>query len=188
MKQIMLLLVFCLSCFVAVGAELTEEQLEKLEKSVKITSVNDETIKGDDGVKIEVLKFGTYHNEDDAYSFRMRIILELEDRQKNTYFAQMERAPNAVGGDDYTGEDNWKFQVSHGDLERPKISAYAIQYGIFLDGKFIVLAEEFDDVDTVEELTERTTTRLEQKPVILHQYSYRESGDDDGEIVQSQWK
>jgi len=188
MKYTILLMIFCLSCFMAVGEALTEDQIEKLERSVKISSVNDETIKGDDKVKIEVLKISTYQNEDDKYNFRMRIVVELEDRGKNTYFAKLERAQGDMGGDDYTGEDNWKFQVSHGDLERPKISAYAIQYGIFQDGKFIVLAEDYDDVDTAEELTERTTTGLDQKPVILHQYSYRESGDDEGEVLQSQWK
>jgi len=184
MKYTILLMTICLSCFVAVGAELTEDQLEKLERSVKIGSVSDETVRGDDDGKSEVLKFYTYQNEDDEYNFRMRVTIELTDKSKNTYFAQLMRERGAVDTE-YTGEDNWKFELPHGDLEKPKLTAYVVQYGILNEGEFVVLAEEFDDVDTLEELTERTTTRTDEKMTAKHNYSYR---DGDGETIQSSWK
>ncbi len=178
------LLVFCMSCFVAVGAGISEDELERLERTVKIGSVNDDTVENDADEEFEQLKFYTYQNEDDDYNFRMRVTMELTDRSKNTYFAQLMK-PRGVVSAEYTGEDNWKFEVPHGDLERPKVTAYVVQYGIQLGSEFVVLAEETDDVDTVEELTERSPTRLEQKPAIQHQYSYR---DGDDEVIQSQWK
>ncbi len=186
MKYYILLAVFCASCFMAVGEELTEDQLEKLQRSVKIGSVSDDTIKGDDGKKITVVKFYTYQNEDDKYNFRMRVTLELKDRSKNTYFAQIMKAQGEVDTE-YTGDDNWKFQVPNGDMERPKVSAYAIEYGILHDGQFISLVEDFDDVDSADEIKERSPTRIENM-MGQHSYSYRESGDDDAEILQSQWK
>ncbi len=177
------LLVFCVSCFLAVGAEISEDDLERLERSVKIGSVNDDTVENDADEESEQLKFYTYQNEDDDYNFRVRITMELTDRSKNTYFAQLMK-PRGVVDTEYTGEDNWKFEVPHGDLERPKVTAYVVQYGIQMGAEFIVLAEETDDVDTVEELTERSPTRLEQKPVILHQYKFRDS---DEEEQYSKW-
>jgi len=184
MKRYMLLLVFCVSCLMAVGAEISKDDLERLERTVKIGSISDDTLRGDDGEKSEILKFYTYQNEDDAYNFRMRVTLEITDKSKNTYFASLNRERGAVDVE-YTGEDNWQFALPHGELEKPKLTAYAVQYGILNDGKFIVLAEEFDDVDTQEELTERTTTRADKKLTATHNYSYR---DGDDEVVQSPWK
>ncbi len=183
MKIYTWLLVFCVSCFFAVGAEVSEDELERLERTVKIGSVSDDTIENDADEELEQLKFYTYQNEDDEYNFRMRVTIELTDKSKNTYFAQLIKSRGVVDTE-YTGEDNWDFRVPHGDLERPKVTAYVVQYGIQVDAKFIVLAEETDDVDTVEELTERSPTRLEQKPVILHQYKFRDS---DEEEQYSKW-
>ena len=189
MKQIMLLLVFCMGCFLAVGAEISEDELERLERSVKIGSVNDDTIENEADEEFIQLKFYTYQNEDDSdeYTFRLRVTIELTDKQKNSYFAQMAREQGSLDTE-YTGEDNWEFLLPIGDLNRPKVTAYVIQYGILVDAEFIVLAEETDDVDTVEELTERSPTRLEpqnKNAVIKHQYKFRDS--DEGEQY-SDWK
>jgi len=181
MKHYMLLAVFCLSCFASFGAGLSEDEMERFKKSVKIISINEDTVRGDDDSKSEVIKFSTYQDEnDDALNFRMRITVELKDKSKKTYFAQMARGQGALDSE-YTGEDNWEFKIPHGDLERPKISAYAIQYGILCEGEFIPVVEEFDDVDSAEEITVRTTTRIDIQST-KHTYSYR-SGDD--EILQS---
>ena len=189
MKQIMLLLVFCLSCFVAVGAEISEDELERLERSVRIGSVNDDTVENEADEEFMQLKFYTYQNEDDSdeYTFRLRVTIELTDKQKNSYCAQMAREQNSLDSE-YTGEDNWKFLLPLGDLERPKVTAYVIQYGIKMGSEFIVLAEETDDVDTVEDLTERSPTRLEpqnKNAVIEHQHKFRDS---DEEEQYSDWK
>jgi len=170
MKNCILLIVFCLSCFVAAGAELSEKELKKLAKSVKISSVVDETIKGDDREKIEVVKIYTYQNRKDPnvnFNYRIRVAVELTDREKNAYFARVERKQGSTH-DDYIGKDEWGIQIPHGGLERPKVTAYAIQYGILNEGEFVVLAEDYDDVDTLEELMDRTTTRLEEVKDIQH--------------------
>jgi len=106
------------------------------------------------------------------------VTVELEDRAKNTYFARVERKQGSTHPD-YVGKDEWVMQIPHGDLERPKVSAYIIQYGILNDGEFIILAEEFDDVDTLEELMERTTTRLEGVKSIEHYYWFTDRDDEE---------
>lgn len=180
MKHYILLLVFCLSCFAAFGAGMSEDEMNRLQKSVKILSINEDTVRADDDSKSEAIKFSTYQDEnDDALNFRMRITVELTDKNKKTYFAQMARGQGALH-EEYTGEDNWEFQIPHGDLERPKVTAYAIQYGVLCDGEFIPLAEEFDDVKSADEITARTTNRIDIKST-WHTYSYR----DGDEVLQS---
>ncbi len=187
MKYYKLLLVLCVSCFVAVGAELSEKELKKLEKSVKISSVVDETIKNEDREKVEVVRVYTYQDRGDPnkkYVYRFRMAVELTDKNKNTRFARVERAHGKVcerGSQitDYLGRDEWEMHIPHGDLERPKITAYAIQYGILNEGEFIVLAEDYDDVDTMEELMERTTTRVEDVKTIEHRFWYTDRDNED---------
>ncbi len=189
-----LLSVFLAGCFVAAAGVPTEDEIEDLKDKVKIGSVSDDTIEGDDDSKYEQLKFYTTQYEDSVedYAFYMRVTVELtEKKSKDSYFAQFARTQGDVDTE-YTGEDNWEFVVAHGDLQKPKITAFVVQYGILVDkdGKkdFIILAEEMDDVDSLDELTKRSPNRLEQKPRILHQYSYRDNGGDGQEVIQSMWK
>ncbi len=187
MKHYMLLLlVFCLSCLSAFTEELSEDEMDRLEASIKIGSVNDDTFEQNDDEYLK-LKFYTYQDEDDAdeYKFYIKVTVEVMDRAtKNVYYSQFARLQGAVDIE-YTGEDNWEFLVKIDEVKKPKVTAYVVQYGILMDKKFICFAEEADDVDTVDELTERTTTRLEPTPRILHQYNFRDS---DEEVQQSSWK
>ena len=185
MKHYMLLLIFCLSCLFVVAEELSEDEMEHLEDSVKIGSVSDDTVEEDD-VEYLQLKFYTYQNEDDEeeYTFYVKVTVEVTDKaSKDVYYTQFARTQGEVDSE-YNGEDNWQFVVPLGELKKPKVTAYVVQYGVLVDKKFIILTEEADDVDTLEELTARTPTRLDQKPRILHQYSFRNS---DQEIEQSGW-
>jgi hypothetical protein len=175
-------------CFVAAGA-LTSDEIEDLKKKVKIGSVSDDEMEEDD-VEYMQVKFYTIQDEDsaDEHAFYVKVTVELTDKKTKTVcYAQFARMQGAVDTE-YTGEDNWEFVVPFGDLEKPKITAYAVQYGVIEDKEFIVLAEQMDDVDTVEELTTRTPTRTTEKPRILHQYSYRDIGSEDEEIIQSMWE
>ncbi len=187
MKRYLLLVVFCLSCFVAIGAELSEKDLKRLRKRVKIGSVDDLTIKNEDREKVEVVKIYTYQEQGDPnknYIYRIRVAVELTDKEKNTYFARAERAQGKVcerGSQitDYLGRDEWEMHIPHGGMERPKVTAYAVQYGILNDSEFIVLAEDYDDVDSMEELMERATTRLEEVRTIQHRFWYTDSDNED---------
>ncbi len=171
MKYMMLMFIFCLGCFLPVGAELSEKELKRMERSVKMGSIKDSTIRNDEDEKIEVLKFYTYQNKDDEFDFRMRVTVELTEKAGDTYFAQIEKKRGEVHTD-YTGEDRWEFHIPHGDLVRPKLTAHVIQYGIFMDGKFLVLAEDMDDAESADEIEARSPTRLKHISS-LHTHTYR---------------
>ena len=172
-RYVLLLLVFCLGGFVASAEEISEDVIKKLKRSVKIGSVTDSTIRDDYDEKVEIFKFYTSQNEADEFNFRVRVAVEMTDKQKNTYVARMMRGQGEVDSE-YTGEDTWKFQIPHGDLERPKITAYVIQYGIEYEGEFIILAEDYDDVDTLEELLERSTDETSISGDKGHTYTFRD--------------
>lgn len=185
----MVMVVFLAGCFVAAGA-LTEDQIDDLKKKIKIGSISDDTFEDDSDISYEQLKFYTYQDEDSAEenTFYMKVTVEIKEKKgKDTYFAQFARTQGAVDTE-YTGEDNWEFVVAHGDLKKPEITAYVVQYGVIEDKEFIVLSEEMDDVDSLDELLERSPNRLEQKPRILHQYNYRDTASEDEEVIQSMWQ
>lgn len=162
MKKTLISLVLLAST--ALSAKIPEHLLEKkehFEGRIKIGSVTDTTIKNDADEKVTVLKFYTCQDERDKLNYRMRVTIELTDKRGkgDSYFAQLsckQRTPPIH----YTGESDWEFQLPHGNLEKPKLTAYAVQYGFLEEGVFVPVAEKFDDVDSADEITDRTSSRL----------------------------
>ena len=180
MKRAVALLVLCCCCLSAMADGLSEDlaALKKdREKKVKIGGVKDDTIRNEADEKIESLKFYTNQYEDDDLTYRVRVTIELTDKEKNIYYAQLQRGQGSLP-DDYTGEDTWEFQVPHGTLDKPKMSAYAIEYGFFKDGQFVPVVAEFDDVDSAEEITERATAGRADMQITEHTYKYRDQDDE----------
>lgn len=133
-----------------------EELKEDRENEVKIGGVSDDTVRNEADEELEEIKFYTYQNEDDPLTYRIRVTLELTDENDEIYFAQLQVGQGTLRLE-YNGEDRWAFQVPHGDLPDPEISAYAIQYGFLKDGTFVIVDEEMDDTDSPEEIIERAT-------------------------------
>lgn len=133
-----------------------EELKEDRENEVKIGGVSDDTVRNEADEELEEIKFYTYQNEDDPLTYRIRVTLELTDENDEIYFAQIQVGQGKLRLE-YNGEDRWAFQVPHGDLPDPEISAYAIQYGFLKDGTFVIVDEEMDDTDSPEEIIERAT-------------------------------
>jgi len=150
-------------------------QLKKsLRNDIKIGSVTRNTIRNDEREKIERLKFHTYQDEQDDLNYRIRITLELTSKTTGeAYFAQFACKQPSLPLE-YTGQTTWEFQIPHGEVEKAKLTAYAIQYGFLEDGFFVPVAEKFDDVDSVEEITGRTTDRLEGLSLVDWVHTYRE--------------
>lgn len=184
MKRCLMMIVLLASCSFLYGAELSAELAKlqkKLSNSVKIGTVNSDTIRNDNNEKIEVFKFHTYQDErDKGLNFRVRVTVEMTDKAGNTCFAQLNREQGPLH-EEYTGEDDWEFQMSHGSMERPKVTAYAIQYGILEEGVFIPVVEKLSKVDSVDGITKRISCRTEFTKT-LHYYRYRDS---DEEVVSS---
>lgn len=192
MKNYVLLSVFCLSSLLAVAGDISEDDIEMLENRTKITSVYDEEIENEADEKFELIKFYTYQDENetyqaetqpDGYRFRVRVTVEMEDKEDNLYYARRALEQGPVH-EDYTGRDRWEFKIPHGDLKRPKVTAYAIEYGILDGADFVVLSEEMDDVDSSDEIVERNKeeNRLDDNSTLKHSYTYI---DRDGEEKES---
>ena len=199
--------IFLLAAMVGIftaEAKLTEDELEFLQDTVRIVAVNDDTvdIEDDFGEDVEWVQLAFSTNQRDeykdddgkiiTYDFRVRVTVELTDKKTSTVaYSQFAREQGGVDKE-YTGIDDWQFLVPQGELKRPKVTASVIEYGVMVDGEFIVLAQDFDHVDTLEELTTRTPQRLEKmegreelKPKIEHLSYYLDS---DGEEQNSGWE
>jgi len=142
-----------------------------LRNKVKIGTVNDRTLRDDNDQKSEVLNFYTRRDENCDVKFRMRVVVELTDKQGQTYFAGLTEGHKGAG-DLFTGEEKWEFKIPHGELEKPKLTAYAIQSGFLHNGEFVPIAEDLDDVDSAEEIKDRTTTRIDMKCTYHHAEFY----------------
>ncbi len=183
MKYRLLTSLICLGCSLAFGADLSEE-LEDLKDDrdgqVRIGTVNDDTIRTDDDEKIEVLKFSTFQGQSDELTYRIRVTLELTDNRGkgDVYFAQLQREQGPIPIDSpdqvYLGTDSWEFQIPHGELKKPKLTAYTIEYGFFKDGVFVPVAEEFKKVDSADEIKDRADHRLDLQ-ITKHTYQYRDA-------------
>lgn len=179
MKRCAWLLVFLASCL-TVSGELTRDQISRLEE-VEIDGIDNDTEKIDDK-KVELLEVTTLQNndEEDFEGYRIRMVVELTDKKaKKSYLVDYKANRPSDLDTQYTGEDHWTLYMPHGDLERVKLTGYAIQYG-FMDGEeFVVFGEEFDDVDSLDELLKRTTTPLPGTMRLKHYYMYED--EDEGE-------
>ncbi len=174
MKHVVLTGIFFASCFLLVNGELTKDQRKWLE-DLEISGVRTTTIRDDDRNKYELLEITTDQepNEDNIEEgFRIHIVAELKDAKKKMYIVDFTGDRPDDFDVEYTGEDYWSLYMPYGDVVRPKITAYAIQYG-FMDGEnFIVFAEDYKSVKTVEELTTRTTTPYPGIIRLKHYYMY----------------
>lgn len=184
-----MLFVFLAGFLMAGAAGLSEDQLEDLQDTLKIRAVNDDDFEDDFDVEYFQLKFATGQNVkyegQDSYKFYVRVTVELTDKKTSTVcYVQMARERGDVDTE-YTGVDEWEMTVPFGDLKKPKLTAYVIQYGVLVGTEFIVAVTETDKVDTLEELTTRTTKRHDQKPEMKHQHFFIDS---DGVEQPSGWE
>ena len=168
MKYIMIGVALLVSCLMATGYSLEEleslmaggevsaDRLKELDSLMAIDSVSDTTERTKRG-KVEVMEIFFSSDEQGVDGIAFRIAVELTDKKKNTYLAEMTgwhlEFPNS-----YSGEGYWTLKMPHGSLERLKITGYAAENGVMDGKKFVPFNGDYDDVKTYEELTRRTTT------------------------------
>lgn len=179
MRRILSVLFTCSIC-AAVFGEFSKDDLKRLE-DVEIAGVREDTYKDDDRLKYEMLEINTFQNEDEMDGFRIYILVALEDKQKHQYLTGFKAAQPVGKSSDYTGEDYWRFFMPHGDLERLKISAYAVLYGIMDGDDFMLLAEDYDGVKSLDELQGNVYQTFPGKVRLMHCYIYGDSEDGDTE-------
>ncbi|NNJ71097.1 MAG: hypothetical protein HKP10_07415 [Kiritimatiellales bacterium] len=156
---------------------LTDDELKQFKSNLEIGGVRTDTEK-DDGKKLERLEVNTYQNEDDPLTyemsrFRLRLIVELTDKDKNTYLVKFTGNAPEDFDSEYQGEDYWNLYMEHGDFDRLKISGYIVQYGIMDGETFVPLADDEDDAEEMlERVRQRTTALFPGKFYLRHYYMY----------------
>jgi hypothetical protein len=165
------------------NGELTKRQQSWL-KDLDIPGVRIKTIKDDDRNKIEMIEVETEQSPQEDYleeGFRIHIVVQLTDAKKKTYLADF--TGNRPGDLDveYTGEDYWKLYLPHGDLDHPKVTAYAIEYGFMDEETFVPFAENLKRVKTLKELTEQPA---EPYPGTMRLYWYYMYDDEDSGVTE----
>jgi hypothetical protein len=165
MKRCVFLLMTLAAWSFSFGGELPEnpeEIKEQLKNKVKIRTVTDDTIRNENDEKSECLKFYTQRDPYCDVVFKLRVTVELTDKEGRTYSARCIERHNG-SGEWFTGDEEWEFQIPHGNLQKPKLTAYAIQSGLLRDGEFIPIAESLYKADAAEEILERAVSQLNIK-------------------------
>jgi len=155
---------------------LSEDDVKELESSLDIAGVRDDTFKNDDREKFEVLEVNTFRDQDDVnFKLCIRMAVEVTDRQKKTYLAEFTGTSPEDYDSEYEGEDYWLLYMPYGSMDRLKITAFAVQYGVMDEDVFVPFVGEYDGVKTIEELQQRTTTPFPGKVSLKHYYMYEDS-------------
>lgn len=156
---ILLISLTCLTCFAADSSEDAEKLINRLKGCTRLGTINDNVVRNDADEKVLVLKFHTNQDKRHQSKYRMRITVEAVDKECNLFYGQ---SVTAQGGrpSDYTGEDDWEFQCNFAGLEKPKVSAYVIEYGFMDSETFVVLTEELKNAETAEEILGRSKKQL----------------------------
>lgn len=173
-------------------SEAIEELQEKFQCTMKVWAVEDDDIETDRGDEYFVLKFesqqpnrvimgkecefffGTQNpsltqlNEQRGL-FEMRVTVQLIDKKtKAIGYAQsfdepvpLEMKGNVIGR--YADHTAWEYRIPFGTMKKPKLSAYAIEFGLLKDGKFIPIATEYKKVDGSEEILLAGGNELQMK-------------------------
>lgn len=187
-KTILLLSLLFSGMFLSFG-ELTKDELDRFDSRLRINGIRTERWKSEDRKEYELLQVNTLQDQEDPLNyemsrFRIRLAVELIDRDKNTYLVRFTGNAPEDYNSDYNGEDYWNLYMAHGDLGRLKITGYVVQYGIMDGETFVALASDEDHADKVIERVRLGTTALFQGKVYLrHYYIYHDSSRGDTESV-----
>ncbi len=187
MKAFLCIVIFFASCLISSG-ELTAKELKRLSKSVEIAGTRTQTWRNENREKFEILQINTFQDQDDTTGFRIRFVVELTDNKKNRYLVKLTADAPEGYDSEYQGEDYWDLRMAHGEIGRPRVTGFAVQYGIMDGETFVPLVEEFDDVKTVDELTQRTPTPFPNQVRLWHYYMFEDQLDGSTESTPSNVK
>jgi hypothetical protein len=163
MKYLLSLMMFFYS-FVSISAAELPEYLQELkedyESKMKVWAIEDDDFEDDDDKEWFVLKFCSTQddtNKSIKLNYLMRVTVQLTDKKTDTVvFAQMEREKIKTINhmEYYSGRTEWQFWIPFGEMKKPKLTAYAIEFGFKQDGYFVPVAVDYDGVESAEEILE----------------------------------
>lgn len=132
----------------------TEAVVKRLKKQLSLGSIVRTDFRDEKNQKFEQIKVITEQSEDDPFTGTMRFTVEITDKAGETRWGQITRA-QAKRPAEYDGKDEWTFEFPHGELDKPKITAYALEYGWETNKVFTPVVQKFDNVESAAEITAR---------------------------------
>ncbi|MBL7016268.1 MAG: hypothetical protein ISR84_01785 [Kiritimatiellales bacterium] len=160
-------------------AEISEDELGRFGRTVRIDSVRFATIRNKERQKVEVFEVSTSQDERDTDGLYLRVTVELKHGSGEKLCAQLIRQQCDVTTEEYAGRDQWEFYIPHGELKRPRIDAYVVEYGLMDGENFVPVATRTDDADDVNEIIENCSNKIaEDQLQMKHSYVYRD-GDEE---------
>jgi len=171
-------LVFVMGFVFMASGGMDEKELKKLKKDTEIGSVRVSSVKNKDRERSELVEINTYRDEDQQSGFQVYALVEVTDKEKESYLIEY-RANQAELDSEFTGEEYYELIIPNEYLGKLKVTAYAIIYGFLDDGVFIPLAEEFDDVESVQELKIRTSRAYPLKASMKHYHIFDNGNDEE---------
>ena len=127
-----------------------------------LSSVQTSSTETKDGVKVERFTFNTQQNGSGKFAVAIQVTVELTDKNGKVAWGKA-KAISPTGqvkggefaGTSYSGAVRWVFVAEHGDLKRPKITGYVVEFGYGQGKNFVCLDKQCYRAESKEELVER---------------------------------
>lgn len=139
-----------------------EAKVQALKKMLSMGSIVKSDFRNDKDEKFERIKVTTEQEKDDPFLGAVRLTVEMTDKSDQTVYGQKVQA-QAKHPSEYQGKDEWTFEIPHGALDKPKITAYALEYGWETNKVFTPVVQEFYKAESAEEILARSTDPKAEK-------------------------
>lgn len=156
MKYIVALLTVCCLSLNCLGAD---DELKGV-----ITSVQNSSAETKAGEKVERFTINT-HQVGGKFAGTVRVAVEMTDKDGKIAWGEVKGSSQTgevewgqFKGASFSGAVRWIFEAKHGDLNRPKVTGYVVQYGYRQGKEFVCLDEKCYRTKSRDELVERNKT------------------------------
>lgn len=150
----------------------TETLIKQLKKHLSLGSVVRTDFRDEKDQKFERIKATTEQDEDSPFMGTIRFTFEMTDKAGQTRWGQITRI-QAKHPVEYDGKDEWTFEFPHGELDRPKITAYALEYGWETNKVFTPVVQKFDNAESADEITERNKDSKNKLKITVKTKAFR---------------
>lgn len=152
----------------------TEAMMKLLKKQLSMGSIAKTDFRDAKDLKNERVKLVTEQDEDNPFVGTLRFTVEVTDKSGEVRWGQVSRA-QSKHPPEYEGKDEWTFEFPHGELDKPKITAYALEYGWETNKVFTPVVQKFDNAESAGEITDRNRDPKKKLKITAKGRSFRKS-------------
>lgn len=175
MTKKLLLLALIIAASSTSFAELTKKQKKELCKLVEMKSIKSTTTKVYNN-RVEEMRIGfiaTDFSKLNRANICLRIAVQVEDKNKQGYLIEQMGSYDSFAKRS-TVDGYWMLRMNYGDLKRLKITAYAVQHGIYKGDTFVPFEEELKKVKSFDELATHELQPFPNEATLGYTGSYQD--------------